>query len=940
MKEPAVAARRSSRPVARNLAIAVLVLILVYAVAGFLVLPWWLQRALPDQVRQQLGWQLELADVRANPFALTLEVAGLSAADADGEPVLSLQQLRVNLGFWPLLGGTVAMQEVLLREPYLRLDVLADGGINLARDWQRQHPPTEPAAEPEPTGLPRILLEQAAIEGGELMVRDFSQARPETFRIQPLDLSLQDFATWPRGEDGNYYLLAAAGSQTLEWHGSLSLEPLYSHGRLRLADIRSQTLAHFLSAHIPYELRDGRVTVSTDYEWQMDGGLHLVTRNGEVSVAGLALAVSGAQEAPGLTVADLTLDGIEFDLAGRSLRLGTLSLSQPELQVSRLADGRIDWLAALPASDSTAPAATGTAADAPPFRWSLDGVQVDAGRLDWRDQMPGSEATLALAHLNLSLGGLDDRLEEPVPYQLDADLTDGGRLALRGQFTPRPFNLETSVSGSGIELAAFQPYLSQGANLAIAGGTLAFDGDLDLDAQQSPLTGTFNGTAEVQALRLTLPDGGDRLLAWQTLRLAPIEYNVHPARLEIGRVTLVAPEANLVRDTDGLYNVARVPVAGEADTGGSDRAAADTGDAGATANPALIFRIGELQVENGRVDYTDRTLAPAFTTTLDALNGAVVGLSNIPPQQGQVALTGRVGGVGELTFNGTLGALGSDDHTQLKLRLSDLSLPVLSPYFGRYLGYSVDSGKLDLALDYDLAGTRIDASNQVLMDRLELGSAVASDEALKAPVKLGLALLTDSDGVIDVNLPVSGDLSDPSFQVGQVVMRAFVNLLVKAAASPFSMLGSIVEMTGLTGEDLGQVRFRPGSVALADGEAAKLAALAEALRERPELLLNVRGAVAPEADGLALLRESLAVAGQPVSDTAWAQARDAYLAGARSLPPEALNNLAQARGLAIQRLLTESHGVPAQQVFLRDPSRQAEVGPAGNVIVPFALDAR
>lgn len=82
------------------------------------------------------------------------------------------------------------------------------------------------------------------------------------------------------------------------------------------------------------------------------------------------------------------------------------------------------------------------------------------------------------------------------------------------------------------------------------------------------------------------------------------------------------------------------------------------------------------------------------------------------------------------------------------------------------------------------------------------------------------------------------------------------------------------------------------------------------------------------------------MAGQPVSDAAWAQARDAYLAGARSLPPEALNNLAQARGLAIQRLLTESHGVPAQQVFLRDPSRQAEVGPAGNVIVPFALDAR
>ncbi|NIV36094.1 MAG: DUF748 domain-containing protein, partial [Anaerolineae bacterium] len=62
---------------------------------------------------------------------------------------------------------------------------------------------------------------------------------------------------------------------------------------------------------------------------------------------------------------------------------------------------------------------------------------------------------------------------------------------------------------------------------------------------------------------------------------------------------------------------------------------------------------------------------------------------------------------------GTLGTLGTDDVSDLTLAMDNLSLPELSPYFGRYLGYGVDSGKLNLDLDYEIAGSRIDASNLV-----------------------------------------------------------------------------------------------------------------------------------------------------------------------------------------------------------------------------------
>jgi len=228
----------------------------------------------------------------------------------------------------------------------------------------------------------------------------------------------------------------------------------------------------------------------------------------------------------------------------------------------------------------------------------------------------------------------------------------------------------------------------------------------------------------------------------------------------------------------------------------------------------------------------------------------------------------------------------------------------------------------------------------VILDRMQLGSAVASEQAINAPVKLGLALLTDRDGVIEVNLPIQGDMSDPEFSVGQIVMRAFVNLLVKAAASPFSMLGSLAEMAGFSSEELGQVSFVPGSVQLADNEAEKLSALAQALRERPELLLNIRGAVAPEADALALLKAQMQARGEAVTGEAWEQAQQAWRDGERSLPPEALGSLASERGVTVRQVLTATHEVSDSQLFLLDPARDAPVDEQGNVMVRFTLDVR
>ncbi|WP_228260737.1 DUF748 domain-containing protein [Marinobacter orientalis] len=966
-------ANRTRRLSARNISIAVLVLVVIYALVGFLALPWWLERELPERLQRHLGWQAEIGDVGVNPFVMSVEVLGLDAEDSDGEPVLAFDRLFANLGVWRLVTGTVALQNIELEEPYIRLDLLDDYSVNVARDWLANNPPAEETASDETTSdePARLQFDRVRVAGGELLFRDFSQESPEEFRVAPLDLALNDLATWPREDtDSNYYLLAVVGTQTIEWEGDLSIAPLYSRGFIKLGGVTHATLQHFLKPYLPYRLHDGRVTLSSDYELQSAEEFLLTTANGQLNIENLGLGLANSDDLL-LETDSIRVGEISFGLNSREASSGTVTIDGMNLSLHRDPEGLVNLLK--PFQGNTDDEQTdGSAGSNMPFRWTVAGLEVDNSSVSWRDEQPQTEAKLSLTDLNIRVDELSHQLEDPVNYKADATLGGGGHLMFNGQTTPMPFTLEAGITGSDIVLAQFEAYFNEAANLNVRDGRLNVDGNLDLDQQQDPLTGTFSGTGEVASLDLRLGDTEERLIGWQTLRLQPVEYNVAPARLEIGTVTLAGPTVNVVREGDGGYNLQRIVRSTSTEGSAGDSSADDS-------EPEFIFRIGQVMLEEGAISYTDRTLDPTFTTRFDRLRGSVTGLSNVAPQQGKVSVQGRAGDVASMTLDGSLAALGTDDTSELRLSMENLSLPMLSPYFGRYLGYGVDSGKLNLDLDYKFSGSTIDAGNTVVLDRLELGQPVPSDQAVSAPVKLGLALLRDSDGVIDINIPVSGDLESPDFSVGQVVMNAFVNLVAKAATSPFSMLGSIVDMAGLSGEDLGRISFEPGQVELAEGENAKLEALGAALNDRPSLVLNIRGAVAPQADARGLRRQRLFdqagiaetappakriarleqaysnsdnlasldafrenVAGEDgeLSQAQWEQALVDRLITDIDLPPQALDNLASARGGWLRRQMLENHDVPESQVFLLDPVRDASAKEDGKVTIDFELDAR
>ena len=92
---------------------------------------------------------------------------------------------------------------------------------------------------------------------------------------------------------------------------------------------------------------------------------------------------------------------------------------------------------------------------------------------------------------------------------------------------------------------------------------------------------------------------------------------------------------------------------------------------------------------------------------------------------------------------------------------------------------------------YRVEDRKLDAAHHIVIDNLEFGAKTDSKDAAPIPLKLAVALLKDRNGVIDVNLPVTGTLDDPKFRLGPIIWKAVLGLLTKIVTAPFAALGAL-----------------------------------------------------------------------------------------------------------------------------------------------------
>lgn len=836
---------------------ALLTALALYSLLGFLILPGIALRIANQQLAHYATVPARIERIELNPFSLEVTAWGLKIGEPGKEQV-GFERLYANLQIDSLWTRALHLADVQLDQPKTELLFNKSGQLNLAQLFKL--PPSEPTpADPNAKPFP-LRIDSIKLAGGYVHFQDLRPSEPIEFLYDKLDFELKNLSTLP--EDNADMTLVAAGPEggQIDWKGNFSLVPITSEGTLKVTDGKMKAWWPYVRDAVPLVLEDGVLNFSTHYTFSLAKETELNLTNTTASIAPFAIKAPDGR--PLVRLERLDVSDTTVDLAKQHVVVGKIRSNKLETWAAREADGQLDWqklFASQPSKPAKAPepATAPATADSPkaepaapskPWQVLLKDVQLRNYQVHLADRQAKPAVALELGPLNVDVQNFDSLNQSPFTLKVDSGLGKQGKIQATGEVNLNPVSAKLKVNTQDIDLRVAQSYISPFIRLELRSGMLGSNLDVNLKSTE-PLALQVTGRAQVDQLH-TLDTLKTRdFLKWQRLVLEGVNYQ-HGDSLSIDKVNLLQPYARFMINDDRTTNIDDLLIPQPADSGAKSAA-----KPAASKDKPLGIHIGQIAINDGSANFADFSLTPNFATAIQQLNGQIGTIDSRQAKPASVDIKGKVDRYAPVTIKGSVNPFDPMAALDIATSFKRVELTTLTPYSGKFAGFRIRKGRLNLDLHYVITKGQLKAENKVVVEQLQLGEKVDSADAVDLPIRLAIALLKDSDGKISIELPVTGDLNNPQFSVMPIVWQTLRNLVVRAATAPFKFIGGLV--TGGGSEDLGNVSFAPGSSELNKDAQSALDTLAKALKERPTLRLEIEGTAAASSDGPLLAAERL-----------------------------------------------------------------------------------
>ncbi|PWB80788.1 MAG: hypothetical protein C3F08_03500 [Candidatus Methylomirabilota bacterium] len=854
----ALAGRLMRAPRLRKLLIwfgAVVAALILFA---FFALPPLMKSYLIRTLSDTLHREVAIQQIGINPFTLSVTVGGVTVKDRDtSDTFVSLDRLFINLESLSIFRLALIVKEVHLDRPYIRIVHHQDGSYNFSDLLGTGSSKQGSNAAPR-----KFSFNNVRIVGGSLDLID--QPKHTNHTVRDLNIAVPFISNYP------YYVETSVEPRI---SATINDSPYLLEGKTKPFASTRQTvfdievadldIPHYL-AYIPvktnFAIRSGKITVKAQLSF-VQQPTQALTVDGRVALRQLSL--TDAQDRPLLTLPTVDVALAQTEPLAGLFHIASVTLESPELFVRRDPSGTINLQTLFPGNPET-PADTKTHETSIPPVVDIDAFQLNKGVLSFSDtataitsgaennaekRPPAEPINLVAQDISVTADTLTTRNDRQGNIALSLRLNKRGTASINGPVSLTPLSAQLAVSLKAIDIRPLQPYFTDWVKINVTKGAVSTNGNLSLSRQAgSGLQAAYKGKLSVAQFGSVDKAHAQDFLAWQSLAFDDLAVGYNPTYVHIGKVALADFYARLIVHPDGSVNLAQIMEKETApETAASPAASPPVPQPAPTETSAKAgadVQIRTVTLQGGRINFTDASLRPVFNMDLAEIGGRVSGLSSREATLADADLRGKVNQFAPLEITGKINPLRDDLFVDLKARFSDMDLSAMTPYSGKYIGYTIEKGKLSFDLNYQITKRKLDSKNNLFLDQFTLGEKVESPSATNLPVRLAIALLKDRKGEIHLDLPVTGSLDDPQFSVWKVVLQILGNLIAKAATAPFALLGSLIG----GGEELGYLEYEPGSAVVTDANATKIEKLAKALYDRPSLKLEIEGHVDMEKD--------------------------------------------------------------------------------------------
>lgn len=821
------------------------VLAFLIGLVGFFVIPPVVKPILAEKLSEISHRHVTIAQIAFNPYTLSVTVKGFAVTErGQSRPFVSFDELYVQAqGFYSLLKRAVILKEIRLTRPYIRVLRHEDRTYN----FSDLIPPAE--AGPEQKKPFYFSLNNIRIIDGSV---DFDDKPAQTqHHIRQLNLAIPFISNI--GHAVNEYIeprfSAIINGTPYELVGKTKpfIASKESYVDVNIKDIDIPYYLNYLPMKMNCRLTSARLDTEVKLSFiSPESKPPAITLTGSATLRDVALDDLRHRKILRVPTMHIALASVAPMVP--DIHLAEISLRAPEVVVRRDRRGNINLFTLLPSGKSGR--SSPRTENKTPVNVRVDTVTVEAADVAFIDEVPSEAAHIHLSPLELKGVNLSTERGTKGNVALSLTVNNSGRITVTGPVTANPLSAELAVAVKNLRIRTIQPYFADRIKVHVTGGTVSTTGHL-IFAQVSGKKPRMTYTGNLAVSRLSTVDQAyeKEFVNWKQLYFDRLQAGLDPFFVTIRGISLTDFYVRIFINPDGTMNIQQI--FGEEPRGaGSGEPAEKVLQGEAPSATPRNIKIGKVTLQGGTIDFHDHFITPNYSATMLNIGGSVTGLSSEEITRATIDLRGNLGHGSPIEITGTINPLIKDLYADVKLRFKDIELSPVTPYASKYLGHPILKGKLTFDVAYLIENRKLDARNNIFIDQLTFGDRVESPEAIEAPVKLAVALLTDRNGRINLDIPLSGSLDDPTFSVWPIIWKVIVNLITKAVTAPFTLLMSLFG----GGEERRYIEFTYGSNEMTPEGLKKIDSLAKALYERPNIKIEIAGYVDVENDTEGLKR--------------------------------------------------------------------------------------
>ncbi len=802
--------------------------------------------------------EISLAELSGILNALRLKRPG-EKEDFLKIPVLSVKDTLVDVTQKKLTVGIFSTEKGMLA-----LNRLKDGEFDLQKLFPpsqfKEQPPEQTKKKEEKQWT--VALDKISVDRYTVKMGDQSPSQPTTLTAEKIAVRGEKISTAKNAQGKLSLSLLLDQSTNLSTKNTICLDPLRINGSLEVKNFVLKKYSPYYREKILFDIDEGNVDLFTHYQYSK------TDKDSVAKLAGLtfflkALKLKKRDEQEVFAdIPMLTIQNAGIDLNRREVSVGEFFTQKGTLLIRRLKDGKLNLQSLFPqpakAEDKEEkrvekPAPGKAEPVEKPWLVKVGKVSVDAYAIKSEDQTPAEPVTVMIDELGLKADNLSTAENQKGNVSLNLRLNQRGQISAEGTVGINPISASLKTSLKDIELEPLQPYFTDRVRVTVTDGALATTGNLTLGyAEKKELKVTYDGEGALNNFSSVDKKDGTDAVKLESLALSDLHFDSDPFSVSIKGIALTNFYTRMQINPDGTLNLQRI-LRGEE----TKKETPDKKESPAKKEPpppALDEKVAErssrnikieaVTLQGGMIDFSDKSVNPEYLAKLSEIGGRVSGLSSEETSLADMELRAKLNDYAPLEITGKINPLKRDLYVDLKARFKDMDLSPMTPYSRKYVGYIIEKGKLSFDLKYLIDRRKLDSTNVIFIDQFTFGDRVESPTATKLPVKFAIALLKDRNGEIRLDIPVSGSLDDPKFSIWRIILQVVVNLITKAATSPFALLGAIFG----GGEELSYLEFDYGLATISEPNLKKVDTLIKALSDRPALKLDIEGHVDLERD--------------------------------------------------------------------------------------------